>query len=432
MSHATSSTTVPLPAPRIARFENLAYGMFIHWGLYSQLERGEWVQHLESIPVPEYARLKDTFTAADFDARALARTARLAGMKYITLTTRHHDGFSLYDTRGLSDFDAPHSPAGRDLIAEFVAACREEEILPVFYHTTLDWRYKSAQCSPEKFNEYLDYLHASVEVLCQHYGEIGGLWFDGNWSRPDADWKEARLYGMIRRYQPEAMIINNTGLGAGGALGNPELDSVTFEQGLPTAPDRRGWAKYVAGEMCQTMNAHWGIGGKDFDYMSPAQIIGNLAACRKAGANYLLNVGPTATGALPAYEKAALERVGQWVELYAEAIYEAKPCEVKAAGRDFVLRKGDSLYYFAHELARQGDSHVTVAGGGAGPRPLWGLTEKINGAKWLDSGETLSFVHDEQSGLGTLNLTGYPYGSNLVVRIAKLELDPTDSSPPIG
>ena len=222
---------IPVPAPRVARFERLGYDMFIHWGLYAQLGQGEWVQHLRKIPMQEYVQLKQSFTAADFDARAIAVTARAAGMKYITLTSRHHDGFSLYDTRGLSDHDAPNSAAGRDLAGEFVEGCRAEGIIPFFYHTTLDWYQPTFN---DDFDAYLDYLHKSVEVLCTHYGELGGVWFDGNWSKPDADWKEDRLYGIIRRLQPEAMIINNTGLGAKGAIGNPEIDSVTFEQGRPT------------------------------------------------------------------------------------------------------------------------------------------------------------------------------------------------------
>ena len=256
------TSVVPVPEPRIARFENLGYGLFLHWGVYSQLGRGEWVRQRENIAGEDYARLTGTFTAQDFDARALARTAKDAGMKYITLTTRHHDGFSLYDTRGLNDFDAPHSGAKRDLVAEFVEGCRAEGIVPFFYHTTLDWRFDSARCSDEKFNEYLSYLNDSVEILCANYGEIGGLWFDGNWSRKGADWQEDRLYATIRRHQPDAMIINNTGLSATGALGHPELDSVTFEQGLPKPLNRAGHPKYVAIEMCQTMNAHWGIGAR--------------------------------------------------------------------------------------------------------------------------------------------------------------------------
>ena len=130
---------IPIPEKRVAEFENLGFGMFIHWGLYSQLGRGEWVQHMERIPREEYMQLAKTFTASKFDAGKIARTAKAAGMKYITLTTRHHEGFSLYDTKGLNTYDAPHSAAGRDLIREYVDACNAEGIKPFFYHTTLDW-----------------------------------------------------------------------------------------------------------------------------------------------------------------------------------------------------------------------------------------------------------------------------------------------------
>ena len=133
---------IPQPLPRIVRFEKLGFGMFIHWGLYSQLEQGEWIQAYNAIPFAEYKKLAETFTAKDFDADAIACLAKEAGMKYIVLTTRHHDGFSLYDTCGLNDFDALHTPAGRDLVAEFVAACRKYDLIPFFYHTTMDWYWR--------------------------------------------------------------------------------------------------------------------------------------------------------------------------------------------------------------------------------------------------------------------------------------------------
>ena len=179
--------TIPIPLQRIAKFEELGFGMFIHWGLYTQLGKGEWIQKIGNIPVEEYKKLKDTFTAKDFDARQIARLAKNAGMKYIVLTTRHHEGFSLYDTRGLNDYDAVHSPAGRDLVAEYVTACREEGIIPFFYHTTLDWYVESYKTD---FKAYLQYLRDSVEILCKYYGEIGGFWFDGNWNKPNEDWEE--------------------------------------------------------------------------------------------------------------------------------------------------------------------------------------------------------------------------------------------------
>lgn len=413
---------IPTPLPYIARFERLGYGLFIHFGLYSQLGRGEWVQFHENIPIAEYAKLKDNFTAADFDARAIAKFAREAGFKYITLTTRHHEGFSLYDTRGLSDFDAPHSPAKRDLIAEFVEACREEGIVPFFYHTTLDWRWESHRCDDAKFEAYLDYLHDSVEILCQHYGSFGGFWFDGNWSRKEADWKEDRLYRMIRRYQPEAMIINNTGLGALGVMGHPEIDSTTFEQGLPVAPNREGWPKHVAGEMCLTMNAHWGIASNDFKYISPADVIENLASCRKVGANFLLNIGPTATGAIPDYERATLLRAGQWIQQYQELLFEGTPVPALCQGRDFMLEVEGMLYYFAYDLSLEGNEHVVKGQDGNGPRSIADFHRHVTRAQWLDSGEEISMIQDLNSGMAALNCTGYPYGTNMVVRVARLEM----------
>ncbi|MEI6168297.1 MAG: alpha-L-fucosidase [bacterium] len=412
---------IPEPAPRIKRFESLAYGMFVHWGLYSQLGQGEWIQHLKPIPQTDYDELKNAFSATDFDARALARFARAAGMRYITLTTRHHEGFSLYDTRGLSDFDAPHSPAARDLVAEFVEGCRAEGIVPFLYHTTLDWRWKSHTCDARAFAKYLDYLHASVEVLCRHYGPIGGLWFDGNWSRKDVDWKVDRLYRMIRKYQPEAMIIDNTGLEARGVVGHPEVDSVTYEQGLPKPVDRRGAPKYIAGEMCQTMNAHWGIGGRDFSYLSIGQIIENLCLSRKAGANYLLNIGPTAQGGLPDLESALLRKVGQWIALHEVPIRSGKPVDCTCSGRDFVLQAGRKLYYFAFDLGIAGHGDVTVGVSGPGLRTISGLRRPLRSVRWLDNDERLVMTHDPKAGITVLKCTSYPYGSRLVVRIAELE-----------
>ncbi|NKB67696.1 MAG: alpha-L-fucosidase [Candidatus Latescibacteria bacterium] len=408
---------IPTPAPRITRFEQLGYGFFLHWGLYSLLGQGEWVQHLRHIPMDEYAPLKDRFTAADFDGHAIARLAREAGMKYITLTSRHHDGFSLYDTRGLSDHDAPHSAAGRDLVAELIEGCRAEDILPLFYHTTLDWYQPSFN---DDFNAYLDYLHKSVETLCTQYGPLGGLWFDGNWSKPDADWQEDRLYSMIRRHQPEAMIINNTGLSARGHVGHPEIDSVTFEQGRPEAMDLDGDAKYVAAEMCQTMNRHWGIGSEDFKYMGPPDIIENLCACRKVGANYLLNVGPTASGAIPGYEAAALRRVGEWIADHDQIVYRGRPSSVKGGGADFALELDGKTYLFIHHLSIGGHGHVTVAGGGVGPRSFANVRQAVSTVRWLDNDEQLAFTHNPDSGLFCLDATGYPYGVDRVVRIAEL------------
>jgi alpha-L-fucosidase len=421
--HIRTRMNTPTPLPQHSRFESLAYGLFVHWGLYSQLGQGEWVKKWHDIPMEEYRKLMDTFTAEDFDARALARFAKRCGMKYVVHTTRHHDGFSMYDTRGLNTYDAPHSPAGRDLIREFVDACRKEDVVPFFYHTTLDWSWNTETCNEADFAAYIDYLVKSVEILCTQYGPIGGLWFDGNWSRRDADWQEDRLYAMIRSHQPEALIINNSSIGALGAKGHPDLDAITFEQGRPDPLDREGMPKYVVAEMCQTMNLHWGIGANDFMYKSPVDVITDLVSCRRAGANYLLNIGPTAQGGLPAYEKACLERVGEWVKGVQPAIYDARPCAIQAEGDDFVLQIPDTTtaYYFAHNLPIHDNNHITEKWGATeGPRKITRIAEDVVSAKWMDTGEVLEVTQADDVTY-VLNATGYPYGTNRVVRIAELE-----------
>jgi alpha-L-fucosidase len=408
----------PKAEARVERFEKLAYGMFVHWGLYSLLGRGEWLQNVRDIPKQEYEKLKSRFMAEEFSGRKLAQLAKRAGMKYVVLTTRHHDGFSLFDTRGLNDWDAVHSPAGRDLVADFADGCRAEGIIPFFYHTTLDWHDERFE---KDFDAYLQYLRDSVEILCTHYGPIGGMWFDGNWSKPGADWQEGKLYGLIRSKQPDAIIVNNTGLGARGATGHPEIDSVTFEQGRPTPMDRTGMKKYLAAEMCQTMNMHWGIGSQDFYYLSPKDIIENLCACRKVGANYLLNIGPEASGRIPEYEAAALTRAGDWVKMYDMMLRKGKPAEgITASGSDFALETDGELYLFIHGLVTFADKNVAVFKSKISPRAFSGVTGGIRKIEWIDNGEELAFAHDAKSGLLCVNATPFPYGTNLVVRVAKV------------
>ena len=417
--------SIPEALPRVAAFEKMGFGIFVHWGLYARGGRGEWAQSVYNVPPDEYAKWMDTFTAEDFNPRELAEMAKKAGAKYITLTTRHHEGFSLYDTCGLNEFDAPHSPAKRDLVREFVDACREFDIVPFFYHTTLDWRWhnkKTQDLDLDEFNEYLDYLYKSVEILCTNYGKIGGLWFDGNWSRPKDDWKEDRLYKMIHRLQPDAMVINNTGLGALGAFGkSEEIDSVTFENNTARPVNREGMKKYIAGEVCKTMNSHWGRSNRDFNMLSPARVIERLCQSRGSGANFLMNIGPEAQGKIPNYEKALFELVGQWMDIFGEAIYNGKPVyNIKCQGNDFMLQDGKTYYYVAMNLSMGGDVNV-VASVVRGPRSVDGFDKEIISAKWMDDGEEGEFIQDVDKKLLTIKCDPFPYGTDLVVNILKLE-----------
>lgn len=401
---------------RIENFEKLGFGLFIHYGLYSVLGTGEWSLNLRHIPPAEYESLSRRFTAKNFDGRELAELAKSAGCRYMTLTTRHHDGFSLYDTRGLNDYDAPHSAAGRDLVADFVRGCRETGILPVLYHTTLDWREKSFK---EDFSVYKQYLRDSVEVLCRNYGDLGGLWFDGDWSRPDDDWEEDKLYALIRKYQPDAMIINNTGLKRQGAVGHEEIDGVTFEREQPAKAAATG-GKHRAAEVSQVFGDHWGYAKMDINFKGLKDIITDFANSRRYRANYILNIGPVGDGSVRPLEKAMLEELGKWTGTYGRAIYEPVPSEIDC-GEDFVLMAPDGKYYlYVYGLAMDGDPNVTTRLDRAKTVTLKNCP-KIRSAKWMDNGEELEFSQD--GGTARITATNFDYGGNLVVRVAEITAD---------
>ena len=405
---------------RIKEFEKLGFGMFVHFGLYSLRGRGEWALHFDG-DFDCYNSLIDVFDPKLSWADELVSSAKAAGAKYITLTTRHHDGFSLYDTKGLSDFDAPHSAAKRDLIREFVDACHKYGIIPFFYHTLLDWHVPEYKTD---FKKYLIYLRKSVEILCTEYGKIGGIWFDGMWDKKDEDWEEDALYSMIRRYQPDCMIINNTGLGARGELGHIELDSVTFERGRPKPINLADSPKYIASEMCQIFATHWGYAKDDFCFKSLIQIIEDFCVCRRFGSNFLMNVGPMGDGSLRPLDKAMLLTLGEWEEKFKEALYLPDPTDISVENKekDFILR-GDGCYYlFCHDLIMVADANVALMGRDEESlyTSRFNFSEKVKSVSWLDSGAPLDFCDD--NGKLTVKLTPYTYGEQLVVRVAKIEI----------
>lgn len=408
----------------VRHFERYGLGIFVHFGLYSLWGRGEWIRKLGDISGEDYESLISGFYPARDWAKQLVSVAKCAGARYITLTTRHHEGFSLYDTCGLSDFDALHSPCGRDLVGEFVDACREGGIVPFFYHTLLDWHERSYS---ENFKEYLIFLRNSVELLCTRYGKTGGFWFDGIWDKPDADWEEDRLYAIIRRYQPEAIIINNTGLNARGALGHIELDSVTFERGHPQPINREGAPKYIASEMSQTLYEHWGYCRNDFQCKSLASLIEDYCACRRYGANFLLNVGPMPDGYLRGLDRELLIAFGEWMKINGERTRKARPCDCSAEREsDFILRDEDRYYLFCYGLPMQVETNVVFSrsdGGYAGRLKFRG---KIQSIRWLDNGRELQFEQrDDQVIVRDLYNR---YGENYVVRVAEIFAEQTEKT----
>ena len=406
----------PVPAPYIADFEQLGLGLFLHVGPYTRYEHGEWAYKLGAVPKERYEQDARSTDWSGFDLRPLLRTAKEAGMRYAVLTARHCDGFSLYDTRGLSDYDVMHTPNGRDLVAEFVSLCREEGLVPFLYHAALDWREPSFE---QDFAAYQKYLRASVELLCTRYGKLGGLWFDGVWSRPLAIWDLDALFGMVRRHQPEAVLINNTGLRAQGVAVHPEIDCVTFEQGNPRPVQREGATKYLAGEVCCPMNKHWGL-ARDCDYKSVRALLSAAFGCRRAGLNLLLNASPDLSGGVPAVQRGLLEEMGKSLRAASPSFYTGRPCGVESAGSSFALKTPEgNLTLFVDNIDTYGNMNVMLP-------PLKsfcafsGVTRKISKAYWNDDGSPLEYTHDLNRGLLYLRPGLFPYGENRIWRTAEL------------
>ena len=393
----------------VESFEKRGFGLFVHFGLFSVLGKGEWAKCSLQITDGDYESLINKFKVKKNWAKDLVRTAKSAGCKYITLTTRHHDGFSLYDTKGLSSYDAPHSLAGRDLIKEFVDACNDGNVLPVFYHTLLDWRYPEYKTD---FPAYIDYLVKSIEILCTNYGKIGGFWFDGMWDKPDCDWQEDRIYGTIRKYQPEAMIINNTGLSELGKVGHPELDSVTFERGKPFFVDNSD--RHRAGEMCQVLNDHWGYAEDDYNYKSIKEIILNLVESRYYNCNFLLNIGPKGDGSVRVMDKCILEFIGKWIKQNKNFIYDVKHAEIESD--DAYIFKGENGKYYAVIKDIEMTADINVQRESLKKTVRIKSDVCINKAKWLDNGESLSVNGN------SFVATTFNYGTSHNVRVAEFTL----------
>lgn len=391
-------------------FEKLGFGMFVHFGLYSILGKGEWAKFRFNIPDEKYMKLTEKFKVKKNFAKDLVAVAKKSGCKYITITSRHHDGFSLYDTNGLNDYDAPHSAAGRDLIAEFVAECNKADIKPFFYHTLVDWYNKDYE---NDFAKYNDYLIKSVELLCKNYGKIGGFWFDGLWDKPDADWQFDRLYSTIRKYQPTAMIINNTGMEDMGTIGHAEIDSVTYERGTPRALENT--ARPVAGEVCQVFFDHWGYAKYDVSYKSLKSIIEDLVNSRSSNCNFLLNVGPLGNGDVKPLDKYMMLEIGKWIKYNKDFIYDVRQADIECENANLLMDSLGNYYAVLNVPTISNTEHETLEG--LTPLTTVRVNAKIKSARWLDNGKRIKVKNN------SFTTVPFEYGVSMHLRVAKLEIE---------
>ncbi len=284
-------------------------GMYVHWGLYSIPGRGEWMMWCERTPKEEYARLADQFTPDKFNPEEWVKLARDAGMKYMVFTTRHHDGFSLFDSR-VSEFTSVKRAAKKDFVADYVEACRKHGMRVGLYYSLLDWRYDAYAAGPSRdprgWREFTGYVHAQVEELMRNYGKIDILWYDGQWPYTAEDWRSAELNAMVRKCQPDILINDRSRL--------PEDFGTQSEQTIHVAD--RPW------ECCMPLNDFWwGYQPGDRHLKTPYTVIRNLAVCASHGGNYILNVGPRPDGSVMERDAEILREAGRWLAANGESIY---------------------------------------------------------------------------------------------------------------
>ncbi len=339
-------------------YQDAKYGMFIHWGVWSVLQDGEWVMNNRGITAAEYEQLPPLFDPTRFDAARWVATAKAAGMRYITFVAKHHDGLALWDSR-VSEWNVvKRTPFARDIVKALAEECQRQGIRLFLYYSQLDWRHPdyfprgqtgatAGRPDAGEFPRYLDHMDAQVTELLTAYGPIGGIWFDGLWDKPKAEWRLDRTYAMIHRLQPAALIIPNN-----HEAPRPGEDVQTFEKDLPGA-NTAGFNTTTIGalplETAQTMNDSWGFRLHDRAWKSSAQLIRELAGAAGRGANYLLNVGPRPDGAFPDTVNATLAQVGRWLAVNGASIYGTRAGPLTPRPWGVTTQRGDTVY--VHLLA---------------------------------------------------------------------------------
>jgi alpha-L-fucosidase len=311
------------------------FGMFIHFGLYSQHARHEWAMEDEAIPIADYMALDKAFNPAPDFARGWARLAKAAGMKYMVMTTKHHEGFCNFDTK-LTDYCAAKQAPGRDLVREYVEAARAEGLRVGFYYSLMDWHHPDgARCATDDAarQRFVEYTHGLIRELMTNYGKIDILWYDVAWPLDAQGWESERMNKMVFDLQPD-IIVNNRNKLTG--------DFSTPEQKIVASTGGRAW------ESCMTLNDSWGYQRADDNWKSSKTIIRNLLSCAHDGGNYLLNIGPMPDGGIPEESIRVLTEVGQWMATNGATIYTADPCQPRRSNYASFTRTGNTLFMHVH------------------------------------------------------------------------------------
>jgi alpha-L-fucosidase len=365
--------------------QDAKFGLFVHWGVYSVLGDGEWVMNNQRIDKKTYEKLPAFFNPVAYDPEEWVAIAKAAGMKYITITSKHHDGFAMFDSK-LTDWDiVDRSPYKKDVLKMLADACRKEGIKLFFYHSQLDWyqdnyypRGNTGQTAgrPDKgdWYKYLDFMDGQLSELLTNYGEIGGIWFDGFWDKRDADWRLDKTYSLIHSLQPACLIGSNHHLAP-----FPGEDFQMFEKDLPGQKTTGFNPEQTVGDLpletCETMNNSWGFNLQDKNYKSTKSLIQYLIKAAGFNSNFLLNVGPMPTGKIQPEFVSTLKEMGVWLEKNGETIYGTRGGPIPPKSWGVTTYKGNKV--FVHILNAE-DNNLLIPDFG---RKVKGITLFKTGAK---------------------------------------------------
>jgi len=392
-SSARAQSYQPAPENLEARrwFQDAKFGLFVHWGVYSVLSDGEWVMNNRRIPARDYEKLPALFNPTGFDAKEWVSLVKAAGMKYITITSKHHDGFAMFDSR-VSDWDiVDRTPYQKDVLKMLADECQRQGIKLFFYHSHLDWHHPdyyprgrtgrdAGRPDSGEWYRYLDYMDGQLTELLTNYGPIGGIWFDGWWDRPDADWRLRKTYDLIHRLQPAALVGNNH-----HKKPFPGEDFQMFEKDLPGKNTAGFNEDSVIGDLpletCETINNAWGFNLNDPRYKSTRDLVYYLVRAAGYGANFLLNVGPMPNGRIQPEFVTRLQEIGRWMEKNGESLYGTRGGPVSPRPWGVTTQKDNRVY--VHLLDWEDESLALPT-----------LPAKIAAARMLVGGAPVTFRED--------------------------------------
>ena len=355
-------------------FQDAKFGLFIHWGVYSILGDGEWVMNNQNISIDNYEKLPSFFNPIDYDPEKWVKMAKDAGMKYITITSRHHDGFSMFDSK-ITDYTiVKKTPYQKDILKPLAAACRKEGIKLFFYYSLLDWHddnyfprgrtgTKIPGRSDGNWNDYISFMKAQLTELLTNYGEIAGIWFDGHWDQKEwdgksygklkVDWHYEEIYKLIHDLQPQCLIGNNHHLAP-----IEGEDFQMFERDLP-GQNTTGWGTDASNvgqlpkEVCETINGSWGFNLKDNKHKSEKELIQYIIRSSGYGSNLLLNVGPMPNGEIQSEHIKSLKEVGSWMRENGETIYKTTGGPIAPTDEMAFTQKGKTMYLHILEETKE-------------------------------------------------------------------------------